>query len=196
MYSADYERYWKIGEKRDFKNTPKKLLFIGDMWRDKGVVELVDSFNELMETFPDWRLVLVGGGPLVETYRGSSRRIDVLGFLQPAAMADLISGCHAFCLPSYHDAWAVVIHEACCMGLPVVATDVCGAVSAFVHEGYNGFRCAAQNKESLKTALQKLMSLPDTGLAEFGQRSRLLSGQVTPASWAAKAQSLCSTFSI
>ncbi|MCX6879277.1 MAG: glycosyltransferase family 4 protein [Verrucomicrobia bacterium] len=190
MYAADCERYWNIGEARDFRSSTKKLLFIGNMWEDKGVVELVDAFGELAKTFPSWRFVLVGGGPLVETYRNTSDRIDVLGFLQPGQMAELIAGCHAFCLPSYHDAWAVVIHEACCMGLPVVATDVCGAASAFVHEGYNGFQCAARNKESLQAALQKLLSQPDDELAEFGRRSRLLSGQITPEAWAAKVSSL------
>jgi len=190
MYAADCERYWKIGEERDFRNATKKLLFIGNMWQDKGVVELVEAFSGLADAYPNWRLVLVGGGPLVETYRDTSDRIDVLGFLQPAQMTDLIAGCHAFCLPSYHDAWAVVIHEACCMGLPVVATDVCGAVCAFVHEGYNGFQCAARDTQSLQSALRKLLSLPDDELAEFGRRSRLLSGQITPDAWAAKVRCL------
>jgi len=190
MYAADCERYWNIGEATDFRSATKRLLFIGNMWQDKGVVELVEAFNGLAAVFPNWRLVLVGGGPLVDIYRNASDRIDVLGFLQPAQMADLIGGCHAFCLPSYHDAWAVVIHEACCMGLPVVATDVCGATSAFVHEGYNGFLCAARDQASLQAALHKLLSLPNDELAEFGRRSRLLSGQTTPDAWAAKVRSL------
>lgn len=190
MYAADCERYWKIGVERNFQSETKKLLFIGNMWPDKGVVELVEAFNELAEIYLNWTLILVGGGPLVETYRNTSDKIDVLGFLQPTQMKDLIGGCHAFCLPSYHDAWAVVIHEACCMGLPVVATDVCGAVCSFVQEGFNGFQCAARNKQSLRAALQKLFSLPDQELAEFGRRSRLLSGQITPEAWAAKVRSL------
>ncbi len=186
LYSADTRKLLATNARAGREGTVKSLLFVGNMWRDKGVVELVDVFTELAKHFPDWSLVLAGDGPLVETYTGVSNRITVTGFIQPDALASHLEAAAAFCLPSYHDAWAVVIHEAACLGLPIVATDVCGAVSAFVHEGFNGFLCRPRDKASLKSALHKLMSLPPGVRHEFGQRSLQLARQITPDLWASK----------
>ncbi len=46
------------------------------------------------------------------------------------------SGC--FILPSIFEPWAVVIHEFACAGLPIIATEVCGATPHFVINGFNG----------------------------------------------------------
>jgi glycosyltransferase involved in cell wall biosynthesis len=79
-----------------------------------------------------------------------------------------------------------VIHEACCAGLPVVATDACGAVTAFVHHGYNGFQCRARDVRSLTQALQALMSLSDETLNEFGRRCHELSRQIIRELWVSR----------
>jgi glycosyltransferase involved in cell wall biosynthesis len=164
---------------------PKNIVFVGNMWQDKGVNELVQAFCDLAPQHPEWRLQLVGGGPLVDRYRNHDPRVEVMGFRQPAELPGILVNAAAFCLPSYHDQWAVVIHEACCAGLPVIATDVCGAVSAFVHDGYNGFRCAARDTASLRQSLNALMSLPDDRLTEYGRRSYELSRQITRELWVA-----------
>jgi glycosyltransferase involved in cell wall biosynthesis len=166
--------------------SPKTLLFIGAMWEAKGVNELVAAFRNVAAAFPEWRLQLVGDGPLVDVYRGKHDRIDVTGFRQQHELVDLLAGASAFCLPSHYDQWAVVIHEACCAGLPVVATDACGAVTAFVHDGYNGFQCRARDVRSLTQALQALMSLPNETLNAFGRRSHELSRQITRELWVSK----------
>jgi glycosyltransferase involved in cell wall biosynthesis len=186
MYSADTRKFLATNAPAARNEDVKRLLFIGNMWRDKGVIELVDAFTELAPEFPDWSLVLAGGGPLVKEYDGISPRVTVTGFVQPSGLTQHLAAAAAFCLPSYHDAWAVVIHEAACQGLPIVATDVCGAVTAFVHEGFNGFRCKPRDKASLKSALRKLMALPPAVRREFGRRSLQLAGQITPELWASK----------
>lgn len=185
LYAADPEKFIEL-DRSSQQAGEKCLLFIGNMWADKGVVELVEAFKAVQSEHPDWRLLLIGGGPLIETYQGAIDSVEVLGFVQPDELPTVMARASAFCLPSYHDAWAVVIHEAASMGLPIIATDVCGAVSAFVHEGYNGFRCKPRDQESLKHALLQLMELPDGDRDEYGRRSRSLSFQFTPALWAAR----------
>lgn len=168
------------------QTSPKTITFIGNMWQDKGVNELVEAFSGLAPRHPEWRLQLIGGGPLVDRYRNTHERIDVTGFCQQPELPGLLGKATVFCLPSYHDQWGVVIHEACCAGLPVIATDVCGAVSAFVQHGYNGFRCKPRDVGSLTRALDAMMKLPDATLAEFGRRSHELSQQITRELWASR----------
>jgi glycosyltransferase involved in cell wall biosynthesis len=189
LYSAN-TRLYGSGLARPGSGNTKTLLFIGAMWDAKGVNELVAAFRILADEFPDWRLQLVGGGPLADVYRSTHQRIDVLGFRQQVELVELLGNASAFCLPSHYDQWAVVIHEACCAGLPVVATDACGAVTAFVHDGYNGFQCAPKNTPSLVKALRRVMSLPSADLTTFGRRSHELSRQITRELWVSKLQGL------
>lgn len=193
LYSADTRLYADTLASPGLRS-PKILTFIGTMWPQKGVHELVEAFRRLAPHNPEWRLKLVGGGPLVDQYRYQDPRIDVVGFRQPTELPHILSESTAFCLPSYYDQWGVVIHEACCVGLPVIATDACGAVSAFVHEEYNGFRCAPKDLHSLTKAIHSVMQLPPERLALFGKRSYELSRQITQDLWVSQITTLNARF--
>jgi glycosyltransferase involved in cell wall biosynthesis len=186
LYSADTNYFWKINRTRELRervSNEKNILFIGNMWEDKGVIELVNVFNELTKTYTNWNLTLIGGGILEEKYKNVFPKVNVAGFVQPNDMKKHLTDATVFCLPSYHDAWAVVIHEAACIGIPIVATAACGAIEAFVFDGYNGFICEPKSEKSLKDALMKIMVLNDEELEMFGERSLDLSKQITPQLW-------------
>lgn len=186
LYTADTDYFWTIYEERSQtqSSTKKNIVFIGNVWQDKGIIELVEAFAELSEIHADWTLTIIGGGPLIEEYQHKYETVKLVGFVQPTEMKQYLVEATAFCLPSYHDAWAVVIHEAACAGLPIIATNVCGAVEAFVHDGYNGFLCEAKSQDSLKKSLEKVMTLDGEQIKELGSRSYALSKQLTPQLWA------------
>ena len=161
------------------------IIFVGRLSVPKGVDDLVTAFTSIERRFPAWKLRLVGDGPLRSRVEGLSPRVEVTGFVQPKDLPRMFAAAGAFCLPSHDDHWAVVIHEACCASLPVVATTACGATSTLVHDGYNGFRCEARNVPSLRSALVRLMELSPEKRGMFGLRSRQLSEQFTPDLWVA-----------
>ena len=186
LYSAANEQFDTIAAERSKRPPSDTILFVGSMWPSKGVHELVAAFRQLEDRFPSWRLRMVGGGDLVERYRGASPRIEVLGFQQPAQLPELFRDAGAFCLPSHAEHWGVVVHEACCAGLPIITADNCGAAVALVHDGYNGFLCRPRSVGSLRDALERLMVMPVERRVEFGLRSHELSRQITPRLWVAK----------
>jgi glycosyltransferase involved in cell wall biosynthesis len=186
LYSAANEQFDTIAAERSTRPPSETILFVGSMWASKGVHELVAAFRQLEERHPSWRLRMVGGGELVDRYRNASPRIEVVGFRQPTELPELFRDAGAFCLPSHAEHWGVVVHEACCAGLPVITADNCGAAAALVHDGYNGFLCRPRSVESLRDALARLMEMPAERRAEFGRRSQELSRQITPKLWAAK----------
>lgn len=168
------------------RNDPKTILFVGRLLEIKGVRELVAAFQSIETRFPDWKLRIIGEGPLRSSLVDVSPRIEASGFIQPHDLAREFVGSSLFCLPSYVDHWAVVIHEACCAGLPIVATTECGAVSHLVHHGYNGFRCQPRNVGSLQRSLEMMIELPESTRLTFGQRSLELSRQFTTDMWVSK----------
>ncbi len=188
LYTANVDRYHSIYKKRNeiVSSYPKVFLFIGNMWKDKGVNELIHGFLELKKEEPnDWKLTLIGGGPLVDSFKDKHEDIAVKGFIQPDELPENIINAGAFCLPSYHDAWGVVIHEAAAAGLPIICTDVCGAQPAFLINNYNGYSCEIKNKSSVKKAMKNIMRLSEDELKTMSKRSYERSFVHSPNQWVA-----------
>jgi glycosyltransferase involved in cell wall biosynthesis len=97
------------------------------------------------------------------------------------------AGC--FVLPSVFEPWALVIHEVAASGLPIIATNVCGAAPHFVISGYNGYQIAP-SVESIKRALEKVMALSEVQLIQFSENSKKLAESITPELGAAQLMSI------
>lgn len=125
----------------------------------------------------------MGNGPLKKKLR-TFEQIEVLDFVQPQKLPNLMSKYGAFVLPSVVEPWGVVVHEAAAAGLPIITTHNCGAATAFVRNGYNGLITRAGSVANLYEALKKTTKLSDEELYTMGERSYELSRQYTPDTWA------------
>ena len=106
--------------------------------RDKGILELADSYRNLRGEFPQLRLVLVGP---VEDYNAvpkgardslfSDPQVIQTGFLQDTTavypLADVVV------LPTHREGFPNVPLEAAAMEVPVVGTSAVGCVDAIRH---------------------------------------------------------------
>lgn len=188
MYSADvapfhegYERF--LPEKK--KKYPHNFLFVGRFVDVKGVKELFEAFANTCKSFDhDWSLTLVGTGPLEEQLP-SHPRITFQPFVQPELLPDLLKNSGCFVLPSKEEPWGVVLHEFSAGGLPLLASTTCGAATAFVKDGYNGFIHLPDSVPAIQQALEKIIQSSDDVLLDMGKRSIELSKQITPAIWGA-----------
>ena len=54
--------------------------------------------------------------------------------------------------------WGVVIHEAAAAGLPIIASHLCGATTAYVRDGVNGF-IISPTVENLTQAMSLITEL-------------------------------------
>lgn len=82
--------------------------------------------------------MLIGNGPDYAKLKGYPD-VEIKDFMPQEELAEELEKAGAFILPSVTEPWALVIHEAACAGLPILASDCCGAVSCFVKDGENGF---------------------------------------------------------
>lgn len=184
MYSADVAPFLDVAPKR----TPtgaRELLYVGRLVEIKGVRELIRAFiAEVEASGAAWTLRMVGTGDLSGSLPAHAR-VHFQGFVQPDALPALASQADAFILPSHFEPWGVVLHEFAAAGLPLLASDACGSATAFLRDGYNGFGFAAGEEKALRRALRQLFDASPASLEAMGQRSRELSLQITPESWAA-----------
>lgn len=181
FYTTLYHRHFEV-KKTDY---PKTILYVGRFASEKNIQLLVSAYIQLKPSFPDWKLVLVGNGPLEKTIPPLPGIVQH-PFLPPEQLANVLSQAGVFCLPSKNEPWGVVVHEMAAYGLPLVVSDASGAGTEFVRQGRNGFRFKSESQESICDCLSQVMSMTSNELQEMGRVSNEMALHVSPHSWASE----------
>lgn len=188
LYSADtplFSKGLELTLEQKNQAYPKVILFVGRFVPQKGIHDLILAFRTLNKDITaGWTLRLVGGGDISDLIQPEDHNIEIHPFTQPDQLPTLFQSSGVFCLASHWENWGVVIHEAATAGLPILASDACGAATAFVKIGYNGYTFKPGNVASLKKALSRIMATPSAELIQMSKRSAELSRQITPEIWA------------
>jgi 1,2-diacylglycerol 3-alpha-glucosyltransferase len=170
-------------------NLPARyFLFVGRIERDKGVFELLSAYAALNESIcRQIGLVFVGDG--------ASRRelelaaagiapgsIRFAGFAQRDELATYYALADMLILPTYSDAWGLVVNEAMSSGLPVILSQAAGCAADLVRENWNGSLISPRDVVSLTSAMQRLASQSDLR-AEMGINSSQHISHYSPGEW-------------
>jgi len=122
----------------------RRLMYSGRFLKIKRPQTAVEAFVKVAAQIPNWDLLLVGDGemrPAMERLIPSELKHRVIwtGHMSdPADVATLYRACDVLILPSWYEAWALVVNEATAAGLAVVCSDVVGASAELVKDGING----------------------------------------------------------
>ncbi len=148
------------------------FVFIGRITRDKGVRELLDAFASLRAEAgkPPVALALVGG-----TEDDAVEGRDLPDVLSPGFQQDIrpwLEAADAFVLPSYREGFPNALLQAGAMGLPSVATDICGC-NEIIDDGKNGLLVRARCAKELARAMATLRDDPEKRRA-MGERAAQL----------------------
>ncbi len=157
--------------------TQHVLLYCGNLLDLKGVGDLLEAFAAFAPDAPDLTLLLVGSGRDEARYRafvatgGLSDRVVFAGFAPRDEMPRYYALGDVLVLPSRSEIWGLVINEALACGVPVIATDVCGATADLIEEGVNGIIVPARNPNALSQAFARYFA-PETDRAVMAERAR------------------------
>ena len=139
--------------------------FTGRLVRDKGVVETIDAFEEVLAERPDAWLLLVGnyetGDPVPEEYVrriAEHPRIIRPGFIRD--LAPYYGAMSVFVFPTHRDGFGNVACEASAAELPVVTFRATGAVDA-VAEGVSGTLVDVGDAKALAAAIVRYLDDPE-----------------------------------
>ena len=140
---------------------PVRLCSVARFQAPKDHATLLRALASLRSR--DWRLDLVGDGPLEGEMRalaaalGIAGQVNFLGYQREPACA--LARAHVFVLSSRSEAFPRSVLEAMRAGLPVVASDV-GGVGEAVAAGVHGLLVPAQDPVALAAAAGKLIADP------------------------------------
>ena len=143
----------------------RAVLFVGRLSAPKGIYDLFDAIPRVIKRHPEARFVLVGVAerdamePVVRAEaerRGIGARVTFLGPLEGRDKAAAFVTSKMIVVPSWTEAFPLVIPEAMAAGLPVIATAV-GAIPDFVKDGEDGFLVVPRKPAELADGICRLL---------------------------------------
>jgi len=176
--SADVSIFNKVNIEVKINAYPKRIVYIGRFSPEKSLKYLLQAWKQI-EDKKGWTLTLIGNGPEKEILI-QRKDVEVIDFMSQELLVEQLQNAGCFILPSVFESWALVLHEAAAAGLPILASDKCGAVPYFVLNGFNGITFSPGNVEQIKTAITKIMSTKESDLLEMSYNSRKLAQRITP----------------
>lgn len=186
MYSCDRATIEAVHISRtaEGRTVPHSFLFIGRFVSEKGVDQLANAYQSYRERATDpWPLVCCGAGPLSSRLKVRAG-IRVEGFVQPDRLPEILATSGCLVLPSTFEPWGLVVHEAACAGLLILASENVGASVHLVQDNYNGHIFDPKDVEELAGLMTRVSNLSDVRLDEMSRASHLLSTQFSPRRWA------------
>lgn len=177
-YAVDNERYIKENQKSNLKNQKLELrkslninkndiviLFIGKLIEKKRPFDLLKAFEMLNTKYRilNTHLLYVGDGALrseLEKYakEHNLKNIIFVGFKNQTKLPQYYAMADIFVLPSgIGETWGLVVNEAMCFGLPIIASDMVGCGPDLVKHGENGYIFSLGSIEKLSKYLVDLI---------------------------------------
>jgi glycosyltransferase involved in cell wall biosynthesis len=177
---VDFEEFAGKGEEQGKGGGPPYLLCIAIHNEKKGLDVLLRAFAEVSESHREWKLQLVGSGPLRPRHEELARalsleqRVEFLGARGRAEVARLLEGCGFFVLASRSEPFGLVVVEALACRKAVVACAV-GGIPEIIEDGRSGLLVPPDDPPALARALRALLDDPELreSLAEAGYRRAL-----------------------
>ncbi|RLJ02441.1 MAG: glycosyl transferase family 1 [Candidatus Aenigmatarchaeota archaeon] len=139
------------------------LLFVGRLVPYKGLEYLIKACKILRN---DFKLLIVGSGPLEVKLKRMVRRMNLTGKIifcgrvSDDELPDYYHAADIFILPSTYkaEAFGLVQIEAMAAGLPVISTDIPGSGVPFVNvDGETGFVVPIKNSRALAEKIELLL---------------------------------------
>ncbi|HEY3627812.1 MAG TPA: glycosyltransferase family 4 protein [Terracidiphilus sp.] len=140
--------------------------FVGRLTRDKGIPELIDAFERILQAVPSARLLLVGWfddsedavSPALRQKIESHPAIVCTGYV--ADTAPYYRAMDVMVLPTWREGFPNVVLEAAATGIPVVTTISTGSRDAVIPE-VTGLLIPAGYPEAIAEAVLRLFRNPE-----------------------------------
>lgn len=127
---------------KERKLRPKYLLlYVGQLIRRKGVIQVLKALNILGD--PDIGFMIVGNGPEERNLKifckeNKLQNVFFEGFQQQEMLPKYYALADIFILPSFEEVWGLVVNEALASGLYVLSSKYAGASYDLIKKGWNG----------------------------------------------------------
>ncbi len=154
---------------------PPTILAVGRLYPQKGYDILLPAFARAASNFPEWRLNILGEGPLKETLARQTEELTIQNRVNWLGRSENpfyhYRSSDIFVLSSRHEGMPNSMLEAMACEMPIIVTDASPGPLEYIEHEQTGLVVPAENIQSLADALQRLMKDPHLRL-RLGQKAR------------------------
>lgn len=157
----------------------RTVLAVGRLTKVKGFDLLLDIWRNIKNK-EDWQLLIVGDGEekitlenLIHEYKVANS-VKLLGNIKN--IENIYASSSIYCLTSHFEGFPMVLLEAQCFGLPIVAYNCDTGPEDIVVNGYNGFLINKGDKEKYIERLEYMLNL-DGSEYEFYKKNSLINSE-------------------
>jgi glycosyltransferase involved in cell wall biosynthesis len=172
-YTVDNERFTSMSQltveerkalRREINISESRpaILYASKFMRRKHPDDLLRAAQTLVAEGLEFDLVMVGSGEMEAELKAMAKRLGLSnavfpGFINQQKLPRIFGACDIFVLPSEDEPWGLVVNEAMCAGLPIIASSEVGCVSDLLCEGENGYSFTTGDIDGLAAALRSLV---------------------------------------
>lgn len=125
----------------DYSQRSKSIIFAAHMNSNKAYDILLKAFAQIKDSFPDWRLIMMGDGE-IEKAKLLAQKLEIenqtvfTGYITGKNKEKYFQEASIFCMCSYQEGFPMVVLEAWGYGIPVITTPV-GGLPDVIEENKN-----------------------------------------------------------
>ena len=136
------------------------IIFIGRLNKDKGIIDLFNAFQKVLELKINCNLLIVGNDEenIKNKIYNNSKYRDKIHFVNfTDKPEEYMAAADLFCLPSYREGFGMAAVEAGSCGLPVITSRIYGLTDA-VEEGVTGLMHEPGDVNEISRLILKIYS--------------------------------------
>ena len=149
-------------KKRDelsIKRDENLFVYVGGLYKNKGIDVLIDAFGIVQQKFPEKRLKIVGPGKAFDYFKayvhnkGLDDVISLIGGVHRDNVYKEYASAMCCVVPSRHEAFGYVVVEAMAERTVVIGSDIEG-ISEIIDDGLNGLLFNPQDRNELAEKME------------------------------------------
>jgi glycosyltransferase involved in cell wall biosynthesis len=183
LYTTQHKLFGNnLNLERFHSSSKKTLLYAGRLVSYKGVKTLVNVWNTLtIDERNGWKVLIVGNGP--EAMYCINSGLNVVPFVQPNELSQIMQQSHAYYLGSIIENWGVSVHDASAAGLPLILSSGVISGRTFLKDSENGFLFKPNDETDLRKKMLKLFNLSNEDLVKMSNYSITVSNTHSVENW-------------
>jgi glycosyltransferase involved in cell wall biosynthesis len=143
------------------------LLFVGTVTEAKGIRYLIEAMPNVLQNYPNSKLVIIGDGNLKEEMICLTRKINIVGniiftgALPHEQLPPYFATADVFILPSLSEGFGLVAAEAMSCGTFTITCDL-PVIHDIIKDNETGFFCEIGNSKSISDKILYVLDNFDT----------------------------------
>ena len=143
--------------------TSKRIVSVGRLSPEKGYLDLLKIYNEVMKKYSDWKLDIIGDGvqkELLEEYilkHNLNDNVTLHGFQKKDYIDEILHKSSIYVMTSHTESFGIVLLEAMSHGVPCIAFDSAEGARELINSGMNGYLIKRRNFSAMIKKIEDLI---------------------------------------